>query len=276
MSRPSLPWMNSFRSESLHNVARRQQLHNLQLLSGVARAWRELCITLSYETFLLLKGDPTTLRWLLNTQLSRFPSLFHRTRRLIVHFPCLWYESTHQHTITLFVNLVREMPLLQDLAVQCSPFWSHTEYRLVEKRILEALRLIGSRLLFLEIQEPMDRCLSGNCVLTPKGVGTLSALATNLTRLICAVEVDKFSLSDHAPSFPNLQVFHMQLHADRSQQAGVNKWIHRWQLGALKQFSVAYCVDPPIEEWVPMLLSGNNGRNLEVFDVGVRTCPVPV
>ena len=186
MSRPDFPWMDSFRSESLYNEARRQRLHNLQLLSGVARAWRELCITLSYETSLLVKGNPTALRWLLNTQLPRFPSLFRRTRRLIVYFPWPAYKSTHQHSITPhsitpFVNLVREMPILQDLAVQFSPSWSRTGYRLAEKGILEALQLIGSQLLLLEIQEPMDQHLSRKCVLTPKSVGTLSALAPNLT-----------------------------------------------------------------------------------------------
>lgn len=276
ISNSDFPWIYSFRSESRLRAARKQRLRKLQLLSAVARSWRELCIILSYETFLLGEGNPTPLRWLLNTQLPRFPSLFHRTRGLIVDFPCP--GVTISESIAPFVELVGEMPVLQDLALHISPFQPRrrTENRLMERGVIEALRLIRSRLLFLQIQDAMGRDLSHECILTDRSVEILSALAPNLTRLICAVKVDKPSLSDPAPNFPKLQVLHLQLHTDRSEQASVHKWFHRWRLGALKQFGVGYGVGIPIWEWVSMLLTSHNGQNLEVLDVGVSISPVSV
>lgn len=270
ISNSEFPWIDSIRSESLLRTARKRRLRKLQLLSGVARTWRELCITLSYETFLAEGGNPTPLRWLLNTQLYRFPSLFHRTRRLVVHFPCPGF-SLIQESIAPFLKLVGEMPVLRDLAVHVSPFRSKHEYRMLEEGILEALRLIGSRLLLLQIQEPMDRDLSYGCVLTHRSAGTLSALAPNLTRLICAIEVNEPSLLHSAPNFPSLQTLHMQLHADRLQLAFVRDWVRRWRLGALKQFCVGYNAGPSTWEWVSIFLAGSNGWNinLEVLDLGV-------
>jgi len=228
------PWVPSLRSDTSSRAARKQRLHKLQALAAVARTWRELCLTLSYETFQLRDRNPTHWRWLLNTQLPQLPSPFHRTRRLDVVFS--YPELKHiRETIPHFVKLVGEMPALQDLTLHLSAFESESESRrLVEKGIMEALRLIGSRLQSLHIQEGMN--LKHECILTGQSVEVLSVLAPNLTRLICAVEVDKSSLSDLALEFPNLQILHMRLHADRFEQASVHNWIHRWRLGALKQF----------------------------------------
>lgn len=275
ISNTDVPWIHSPRSESLLRATRKRRLCRLQLFSGVARTWRELCVTLSYETFLIEGGNPTPLGRLLNTQLAQFPSLFRRVRRLVVHFPCPGLSFIHE-SIDPFVILIGKMPALQDLAVHVSPFRSKHEYRLLEEGIMEALRLIGHRLLFLQIQEPMDQDLSHGCVLTHRNIGTLSALAPNLTRLICAVEVDEPCLSDPAPNFPSLQILHMQLHADRQKQASAHNWIQRWRLGALKQFCIGYHADPSTWEWITMLLAGNNGRNLEVFGVAVCISPVPI
>ena len=279
------PWVSSRRSDTYLPVARKQRLRKLQSLSAVARTWRELCLTLSYETLWLRDYNPTHWMWLLNTQLPRFPSAFHRTRRLVVVFQNPELKNTRE-TIPHFVKLVGEMPVLQDLAFHFSAFNSENESRrLVERGIMEALRLIGSRLQFLQIQEGMNRDLKYECILTGQSVEILSALAPNLRRLICAVEVDKSSSSDPVLSFPNLEILHMRLYADRLEQADVHNWIHRWRLGVLKQFGVrggqfgARGGGPgggsvPISEWVPILLSGNNGRNLEVFEVGVCIFPL--
>ena len=274
------PWVSSLRSDTCFREARKQRLHKLQSLSAVARTWRELCLTLSYETLNLRDRSPTHWEWLLNTQLPRFPSLFHRTRRLIVVFPYL--ELNHiRETIPYFVKLVGEMPVLQDLTLHLSAFESEIEgRRLVERGIVEALRLIGSRLRYLEIQEGMNRNMKYECILTAQSVEVLNVLAPNLTRLICAVEVDKIPSSDPVLSFPNLQILHMRVHADCLEQASVHSWIHRWRLGALKQFGISDGGPGggslPISEWVPILLSGNNGRTLEVFEVGVCIFLVPL
>lgn len=277
ISNAKIPWIDSIQSETLLRAARKQRLRKLQLLSGVARTWRELCITLSYETFLAEGGNPMPLRWLLTTQLSRFPSLFRWTHRLVVHFPCPGF-SLIQESIAPFVKLVGEMPILRDLAVHVSPFRSQHEYRLLEEGILDALQLIGSKLLFLQIQEPMDRDLSYGCVLTHQNVGRLSTLAPNLTRLICAVEVNETSMSYSAPNFPNLQTLHMQLHFHQLRQGFVHDWVRCWQLGALKQFCIGHNAGPSTWEWVSMFLAGSNGRNidLEVLDLGVCIPPVVV
>ena len=269
------PWVPSRRSDTYLRTARKRRLHELQSLSAVARTWRELCLTLSYETFQLRDDNPTHWRWLLNTQLHRFPSLFHRTRCLIVAFPYPELEHTRE-SIPHFVKLVIEMPVLQDLTLYLSAFESESESRrLVERGIIEALRLIGSRLQFLQIQQGINRDLKYECILN---VEVLNALAPNLTRLIGAVDVDKSSLSDPTLNFPNLQILYMRLHADSFEQASVHNWIHRWRLGALKQFGVRDGGpgggSVPISEWVPILLSGNNGRNLEVFEVGVCIFPL--
>jgi len=270
------PWVSSLRSDTSFRQARKKRLHKLQSLSAVAWTWRELCLTLSYESFQLRDGNPTHWMWLLNTQLPRFPSLFHRTRRLVVVFP--YPELKHiREAIPHFVKLVGEMPVLQDLTLRLPAFELESESRrLVKRGIMEALRLIGSRLQFLHIQEGMNRDSKYECILTGQSVEVLSVLAPNLTRLICAVEVDKSSSSDPALSFPNLQILHMRLHADRLEQASVHNWIHRWRLGGLKQFGATGGGSIPISEWVPKLLSGNNGRNLEVFEVGVCIFPVPL
>ncbi len=274
------PWVYGFRSDTCFRAARKQRLHKLQSLSAVARTWRELCLTLSYETFLLRDGNLTHRRWLLNTQLPRFPSLFHRTRRLMVVISYAELKHTHE-SIPDFVKLVGEMPVLQVLDLHLSAFESENESRrLVERGIIEVLRLIGSRLQFLQIQEGMDRYLKYECILTGQSVEVLNVLAPNLTRLICDVDVDKSSSSGAALSFPNLQILHMRLHADRFEQASVHNWIHRWRLGALKQFGArgggSGGGSVPISEWVPILLSGGNGRTLEVFEVGVCVFPVPL
>src|SRR5258706_15760199 len=47
------PWVSGLRSDTSSRAARKQRLHKLQSLSAVARTWRELCLTLSYETFQL-------------------------------------------------------------------------------------------------------------------------------------------------------------------------------------------------------------------------------
>ena len=263
------PWIYSLRSESCILAARKQRLQKLQLLSAVARTWRELCLILSYETFLLGDIYPIRLRWLLKTQLPRFPSLFRRTRRLFVVFRCL----EDSRSIALFVELVEKMPVLQDLTSHVLPFHSE-HHQLVERGILDALRPIGSKLLFLQLQQSLLRDLNYERILTGQSVKVLSALAPNLTRLICAIEVDKPSSSEPAPSFPNLQILHMQLHADRFEQDSVHSWLHRWQLGALKQFGARDGLSIPLSEWVPMLLRGNNGRNLEVFEIEVCIFPV--
>ena len=270
-----IPWVSSLRSDTCFREAQKQRLHKLQSLSAVAWTWRELCLTLSYETFQLRDRGPKYWRRLLNTQLPRFPSLFHRTRRLVVVFPYPELKHTRK-TIPYFVKLVGEMPVLQDLTLHLSAFESESEsHRLVERGIMEALRLIGSRLQFLQIQEGMNRDLKYECILTGQSVEILSALAPNLRRLICAVEVDKSSSSDPVLSFPNLQVLHMRLHAGRLEQTSVHNWIHRWRLGALKQFGARGGGSIPISEWVPILLSGNNGRALEVFEIGVCIFPIP-
>ena len=271
------PWVSGRRSDNCFRAARKQRLHKLQLLSAVARTWRELCLTLSYETFQLKDYNETHWGWLLNTQLPRFPSLFHRTRRVIVVFQCLELKHVRE-TIPHIVKLVREMPVLQDLAWHLTAFQSQVESRqLVEKGIMEAIRLTGSRLQFLQIQEGMNRDMKYESILTAQSVEVLNALAPNLRRLICAVEVDKSSSSDLVLDFPNLQILHMRLHADCLEPASVRNWIHRWRLGALKQFGArgggsgggSSGRSVPISEWVPILLNGNNGRNLEVFEVGV-------
>src|SRR5258706_4728778 len=256
------PWVSSRRPDTSFRGARKPRLHKLQSLSAVARTWRELCLTLSYETFRLRDCSPTHWRWLLNTQLPQFPSLFHRTCRLDVIFP--YPELKHIHeTIPYFVKLVGRMPVLQDLTLRLPAFELESESRrLVEKGIMEALRLIGSRLQFLYIQERMNRDLEYECSLTGQSVAVLSALAPNLTRLICAVEVDKPSSSDPVLSFPNLQILHMRLHADRLEQASVHNWIHRWRLGTLKQFGARYGGSIPISEWAAILLRGGNGPNI--------------
>jgi hypothetical protein len=275
ISNSEFPWIDSLLSESQFRIARKQGLRELQVLSGVTRTWRELCITLSYETFFIEGGNPTPLRWLLNTQLRRFTSPFRRTRRLVVHFPCPGF-SLIRESITPFVTLVGEMPALQDLAVHASPFRHDHEYRLLEKGVIDALRLIGSRLLFLQIQEPMDRDLLYGCILTQRSVGTLSELAPNLTRLICAIDVVELSASDPVPNFPNLQILHMQMHNGDWSQAAMQDWVRRWKLGALKQFGIGCAAGSHTSEWVSVLLAGKKGRNLEVFGVGVRISPVPV
>lgn len=167
------------------------------------------------------------------------------------------------------------MPVLQDLALHVSPFLSQ-RHRLVERGIIEALRPIGSKLLFLQIQDFILRDMSHERILTGQSVEALSAFAPNLTRLICAIKIDKPSSSDPAPSFPNLQILHMQLHADRFEQDAVHNWLDRWRLGALKQLGAEDGVLIPLSGWVPMLLRGNNGRNLEVFEVAVCIFPVPL
>src|SRR5258706_830171 len=276
------PWVSGLRSNTCFHAARNQRLDKLQSLSAVARTWRELCLTLSYETFQLGDGNKTHWGWLLNTQLPRLPSIFHRTRRLMVVFSYAELKHTRE-IIPHFVELVREMPVLQDLTLHLTAFQSESEResrRLVERGIMEALRLIGSRLQFLQIQESMNRYLKYECILAGQSIEVLNALAPNLTRLICAVEVDKSSSSDLALRFPNLQILHMRLHADRFEQASVHNWIHRWRLGALKQFGArgggSGGGSVPISEWVPILLSGGNGRTLEVFEVGVCVFPVPL
>ncbi len=265
----AFPWVSALLSDTCFHAAQKQRLHKLQSLSAVARTWRELCLTLSYEASLLRDNNPTHWRWLLNTQLPRFPSLFHRTRRLIVVFSNPELKHTRE-TIPHFVKLVGEMPVLQDLHLDLLAFESESESRqLVERGIMEALRLIGSKLQFLRFQEGLNRNMKFECILTGQSVEVLSTLVPNLTRLICAVEVDKLPLSDLALSFPNLQILHMRLHADRFEQASVHNWIHRWRLGALKQFGARGAGTIPISEWVPILLRGDSGRNLEVFEIGV-------
>src|SRR5258706_2540660 len=261
------PWVYGLQSDTSFRAALKQRLHKLQSLSAVARTWRELCLTLSYETLLLRYRNPTHWRWLLYTQLPRFPSAFHRTRRLVV--VCQHKElKLILEIIPHFVKLVGEMPVLQDLDLHLSASQSESESRrVVERGIMEALRLIGSRLQFFQFQQGTSRNLKFECILTGQSVEVLSALAPNLTRLICAVEVDHLPSSDLTLSFPNLQILHMQLHADRFEQTSVHNWIHRWRLGALKQFGARGGGSGggfiPISEWVPILLSGNNGRNLE-------------
>ena len=203
---------------------------------------------------------------------ARFPSLFRRTRRLVVIFRCPGIKDFSQ-SIALFIKLVGEMPVLQDLTSHVLPF--HPErHRLVEREIVEALRPIGSKLLLLQIQQSILRDLSYERILTDQSVEVLSALAPNLTRLICAIKVDKPSSSDPAPNFPNLQILHMQLHADRFEQDNVHNWLDRWRLGALKQLGARNGVLIPLSEWVPILLRGNNGRKLEVFEVAICISPV--
>ena len=275
-----IPWVSGLRSDisikACFRAALKQRLHKLQSLSAVARTWRELCLTLSYETFQLRDRGPTHWRWLLYTQLPRFPSAFHRTRRLAVI--CRHEELKHiLETIPHFVKLVGEMPVLQDLDLHLLALQSDSDSRqLVERGIMEVIRLIGSRLQFFQCQEGMNRTLKFECILTGRSVEVLSALAPNLTRLICAVEVDKLPSSDSALIFPNLQILHMRLHADRLERASIHNWIHRWRLGALKQFGARGGGTVPISEWVPILLSGNNGRALEVFEIGVCIFPIPL
>ena len=263
------PWVSGLRSDACFRAALKQRLHKLQSLSAVARTWRELCLTLSYETLQIRHRIEPHWKWLLYTQLPRFPSAFHRTRRLVVM--CLHEELEHIHeTIPYFVKLVGEMPVLEDLDLHLLAFESESDSRqLVERGIMEAIRLIGSRLQFFQFQEGVSRNLKFECILTCQSVEVLSALAPNLTRLICAVGVDKLPSSDSALIFPNLQILHMRLHADRLEQTSVRNWIHRWRLGALKQLGATGGGSVPISEWVPILLSGNNGRTLEVFEVGV-------
>jgi hypothetical protein len=114
-----IPWINSLRSECLLRAARKKRLRGLQLLSSVARTWRELCIILSYEILFIEGGNPTPLKWLLNTRLPRFSSFFLLTHRLVVHFPyprsSFIYESAAP-----FVKLVGEMPALWDLTMHVS------------------------------------------------------------------------------------------------------------------------------------------------------------
>jgi len=269
ISNSEFPWVHSHRSESVLREARKQRLRKLQSLAGVARFWRELCITLSYESFFVERRNKTPLGWHLNTQLPRFPALFHRTRGLVIHFPCPGFKLIDE-SIVPFVKLVGGMPVLQDLAVHTTPFRASHEYPLLEDGVIGALQLIGPRLLFLQIQQPMDRTLGGGCVLTHRSVEIISALAPNLTQLIFSVQVDEPSWSDPAPSFLNLQILHMQLYAHSSQQACIHNWIRRWRLDALKQFGMGYEGSPSTWKWVSIILAGSNGRNLEVFDLGVR------
>src|SRR5258706_471287 len=220
----------------------------------------------------------------LHTTLEGLMDLFRVLPPTCPHLrTCQWKFGSVSFTmssvlpIPYFVKLVGGMPVLQDLTLRLPAFELESESRrLVEKGIMEALRLIGSRLQFLYIQERMNRDLEYECTLTGQSVEVLSALAPNLTRLICAVEVDKPSSSDPVLSFPNLQILHMRLHADRLEQASVHNWIHRWRLGTLKQFGARYGGSIPISEWAPILLRGGNGRNLEVFEVGVCIFPVPL